>query len=117
MRAITSLAVADASRTKIALVVAQGAITQGTSSGGFGADGVTSGGFTRLLRRVKSDGTIKGVIVRVDSPGGDAIASDDILHEMKELSRTKPVVISMSDVAASGGYYMSVTGDPIVAYP
>jgi protease IV len=107
----------DASRTKIALLVAQGTITQGSSSGGFGADGVTSGGFTRLLRRVKNDNSIKGVILRVDSPGGDAIASDDILHEMKMLSQSKPVVISMSDVAASGGYYMSVTGDPIVAYP
>ena len=53
----------------------------------------------------------------MDSPGGDAIASDDILHEMKALSRAKPLVISMSDVAASGGYFMSVTGDPIVAYP
>jgi protease IV len=70
-----------------------------------------------LLRRVKNDNSIKGVILRVDSPGGDAIASDDILHEMKMLSQSKPVVISMSDVAASGGYYMSVTGDPIVAYP
>lgn len=107
----------DTTRTKVALVVAQGAITQGSASGGIADDGVTSGGFARLLRRVKSDAAIKGVIVRVDSPGGDAIASDDILHEMKELSRSKPLVISMSDVAASGGYYISVTGDPIVAYP
>ena len=45
------------------------------------------------------------------------IASDDLLHELQELSRTKPTVISMSDVAASGGYFMAVTGDPILAYP
>jgi protease-4 len=108
----------DPSRTRIALVVAQGVIMQGADRGEFSSDlGVTSGAFIKLLRRVKADRTIKGVIVRVDSPGGDATASDDILHEMKELSRSKPLVISMSDVAASGGYYIAVTGDPIVAYP
>jgi protease-4 len=57
------------------------------------------------------------VIIRVDSPGGDGVASDDILHEAKNLSKKKPVVISMSDLAASGGYFISMTGDPIVAYP
>ena len=103
-------------RTKVALVVAEGAILQGSKEQ-FGNENIVSGAFAKLLRTVKSDSTIKGVIVRVDSPGGDATASDDILHEMKELSRAKPLVISMSDYAASGGYYMSATGDPIVAYP
>ncbi len=103
--------------TRVALLVAQGMITQGGGGQSFGTDeGIRSGSFTKLLRQVKSDSTIKGVIVRIDSPGGDAIASDDILHEMKELSRAKPMVISMSDVAASGGYFMAVTGDPILAY-
>jgi protease-4 len=55
--------------------------------------------------------------MRIDSPGGDAVASDDILHEVKNLSKKKPLVISMSDTAASGGYYVAVTGDPIIAYP
>ena len=64
-----------------------------------------------------SDGTIRGVILRVDSPGGDGIASDEILREVRELRKKKPVVISMSDLAASGGYYIAMTGDPIVAYP
>jgi protease-4 len=104
---------------RIALVVGQGTIVQG--GGGDnpfgGSEGITSGGFIRLLDRVKDDSGIKGVIVRVDSPGGDAIASDDILHQMKELSRKKPVVLSMGDVAASGGYFIAATGDPIVAYP
>jgi protease IV len=110
---------AEDSRTRIALVVGEGAITSasGNESPFGGNEGITSGGFTRLLRRVKTDDSIKGVIVRIDSPGGDAIASDDILHEMKELSQKKPTVISMSDVAASGGYFMAVTGDPIIAYP
>ncbi|MBS1873878.1 MAG: signal peptide peptidase SppA [Acidobacteria bacterium] len=108
----------DPSRTRIALVVAEGTILQGGGDDGFGSSGmVRSAAFAKLLRSVKSDSTVKGVIVRIDSPGGDAIASDDILHEMKELSKAKPMVISMSDVAASGGYFMAVTGDPIVAYP
>lgn len=107
----------ETTRTKIAFLVAEGAITQGSGDQGFGAnEGIKSGAFIKLIRRVKSDTTIRGVIVRIDSPGGDAIASDDILHEMQELSRSKPVVISMSDVAASGGYFMAVTGDPILAY-
>ncbi|MGH9593911.1 MAG: signal peptide peptidase SppA, partial [Bryobacteraceae bacterium] len=63
------------------------------------------------------DSTIKGVILRIDSPGGDGIASDDILHEMKVLSAKKPVLISMSDLAASGGYFIAMTGDPVLAYP
>jgi protease IV len=69
------------------------------------------------LREVESDSSIKGAILRIDSPGGDGIASDDILHEAKILSQKKPTIISMSDVAASGGYYIAMTGDPIVAYP
>ncbi len=60
---------------------------------------------------------MKGVILRVNSPGGDSLASDVILHELKLLSAAKPTVISMSDVAASGGYYISMTGDSVVAYP
>ncbi len=72
---------------------------------------------TKLLTRVANDKTIKGVIVRIDSPGGEDVASDELLHAMEDLHRKKPVVISMSDDAASGGYYMAMTGDPIVAYP
>jgi protease-4 len=66
---------------------------------------------------VKDDASIKGVILRIDSPGGDGIASDDILHEAKLLSAAKPTVISMGDLAASGGYFIAMTGDPVIAYP
>src|SRR5205807_2464777 len=78
---------------------------------------LTSYGFNKLLAQVEKDSSIKGVIVRIDSPGGEVTASDDIWREMNLLSKKKPLVISMSDVAASGGYYMAMTGDPIVAYP
>ncbi|HWP86224.1 MAG TPA: signal peptide peptidase SppA [Terriglobia bacterium] len=69
------------------------------------------------LETVGEDDSIKGVVVRIDSPGGDAFASDDIWRRMNRLSEKKPLVFSMSDVAASGGYYLAMTGDPIVAEP
>jgi protease-4 len=78
---------------------------------------MSASAMVKLLRQVENDSTVKGVIFRIDSPGGDGIASDDILHEAKILSQKKPMVISMSDLAASGGYFVAMTGDPIVAYP
>ncbi len=100
---------------KIALLVGEGDITRG--DGGPNADGIVSTPFIKLIRKVAADSDVKGVILRVDSPGGDAIASDEILREVKLLSQKKPTVISMSDLAASGGYYIAMTGDPILAYP
>jgi protease-4 len=103
---------------RLAYLVAEGDILRGTVSNPFGDDvGLTPAPVTKLAKEIGDDPSIKGVIVRVDSPGGDAIASDEILQAIKELARKKPVVISMSDVAASGGYYISMTGDPVVAYP
>jgi protease-4 len=105
-------------KSRIALVVAEGEIERG-DAGDNGADEskLTSYGFNKLLRKVRNDATIQGVVVRIDSPGGEEVASDEMWREMSLLSRKKPVVISMSDVAASGGYEMAMTGDPIVAYP
>jgi protease-4 len=103
---------------RIALVVGEGEIVRGPARSGLSEDqGIVSGSFIKLLQKVENDSTIKGAIIRVNSPGGDGVASDDILHEMRNLSRKKPIVVSMSDLAASGGYFISVTGDPIVAYP
>jgi protease-4 len=102
---------------KIALVVGEGAITAGSDNDTADDERFTGTGFIKLLKQVENDSSIQGVIMRIDSPGGDAIASDNILHEVKNLSKMKPLVISMGDLAASGGYYVSVTGDPIIAYP
>ncbi len=101
--------------TRIALVVGEGDITRGSTNDA-GNNGITTAGMVKLLRQVRDDASIKGVILRIDSPGGDGIASDDILHEAKLLSQKKPTVISMSDLAASGGYFIAMTGDPVVAY-
>lgn len=104
--------------SKIAVLVGEGGITRGTAGDdGMSEDGITAEGFNRLLRKVANDVSVRAVLVRIDSPGGDAIASDDIWREMNQLSKKKPVVISMSDTAASGGYYMAMTGDPVLAYP
>jgi protease-4 len=105
-------------KSRIALVIGEGDITRGdpdnTTSDG---NGLTSSSFDKLLEQVAGDSSIRAVVVRIDSPGGEVTASDDLWRQMNLLSKKKPMVISMSDLAASGGYYMAMTGDPIVAYP
>ncbi len=103
-------------RPKIAYVTGDGEITRGDPGEDVPQSGITAFSMVKLLRQIADDSSIKGVILRVDSPGGDGIASDDILHEMKALSKKKPVLISMSDLAASGGYFIAMTGDPVLAY-
>jgi protease-4 len=103
---------------RVALITGEGTILRGSGTDYMGTDeGFTSGAFIRMLRQVREDKNISGVVLRVDSPGGDAFASDEILREVRLLRDKKPMIISMSDYAASGGYYVSMTGDPIVAYP
>jgi len=103
-------------RARIAYVTGDGEITRGDPGEDVSDTGITAFSMVKQLRQVADDSSIKGAIVRVDSPGGDGIASDDILHEMKLLSKKKPVLISMSDLAASGGYFIAMTGDPVLAY-
>jgi protease IV len=102
---------------RIAFVVAEGTITRGDPETSSEENGLESEYFDRMLNRVANDSSIKAVIVRIDSPGGEVTASDDMWRAMNDLKRKKPVVISMSDDAASGGYYMAMAGAPIVAYP
>ncbi len=114
---VKGLPAATGGGRRIALVVGEGTITAGSGNETADDESFTGTGFIKLLKQVENDSSIQGVIMRIDSPGGDAIASDNILHEVKNLSKKKPLVISMGDVAASGGYYVAVTGDPIIAYP
>jgi protease IV len=104
---------------RIALLTGEGDIVRGDPDGASlgNQTAIASGAFAKVIRQVRNDSGVKGVILRVDSPGGDSVASDEILHELKLLSAAKPLVISMSDVAASGGYFISMTGDPVVSYP
>lgn len=102
---------------RIAVVVGQGDIVRNAPENSFGSETpLSAGAMRKVIRQVRQDNSIKGAIIRVDSPGGDSVASDEILHELKLLAQVKPLVISMSDVAASGGYFISMTGDPVLAY-
>jgi protease-4 len=103
---------------RVALVYAVGAITSGEDqTNPMGGKTLGADTLTEVLETVGEDESIKGVLVRIDSPGGDAFASDKIWRYMNLLREKKPVVFSMSDTAASGGYYLAMTGDPIVAEP
>ncbi|TOD64465.1 signal peptide peptidase SppA [Vibrio parahaemolyticus] len=98
----------------IAVVVASGAIMDGQQPRGtVGGDTVAS-----LLRQARNDEKVKAVVLRVDSPGGSAFASEVIRNEVEALKKAgKPVVVSMSSLAASGGYWISMSADRIVAQP
>ncbi len=105
-------------RARIAVIAAAGMIVRGSVPRAVLGDGlIGSEDFAALLAEVAGDERIRGVIVRIDSPGGDATASEEIWRQMSLLSKKKPLVISLSDSAASGGYYIALTGDPILAYP
>lgn len=96
---------------KIAVLVLEGAIMSGKSEDGtIGSESVV-----RELQKLRLDEDIKGVVLRVNSPGGSALASDVIWYEVEKLKLTKPVYVSMGDVAASGGYYISAGADKIFA--
>lgn len=101
---------------KIAVVYAVGPIVSGKSeSGVFGGQNMGSTTIVEALREANKDKDVVAIVLRVDSPGGSAIASDLIWHETQVIE--KPIVASMGDVAASGGYYISMGTDKIVATP
>ncbi|ANI90500.1 signal peptide peptidase SppA [Arachidicoccus ginsenosidimutans] len=96
----------------IAVVYAQGDIVDGKND-----DAISSGEFVPLLRKLRKDDNVKAIVVRVNSPGGSALASDMIWREITLAKKVKPVIISMGNYAASGGYYMSCNGTYIFAEP
>jgi protease IV len=101
-------------RPQVAVVVAQGEIVQGEQAQG--EVGATT--TVRLLRQARNDEQVKAVVLRVDSPGGDAYASEIIRREIDLIKADgKPVIVSMGDVAASGGYWIAMNADEIWAQP
>lgn len=100
---------------RIAVITGAGDILPDAASQ-LGDMGMTAAKLTKVIEQVAEDPEIRGVIVRLDSPGGDAVAADEIWHAAKQLSGKKPMLISMSDYAASGGYLVAMTGDPVLAY-
>jgi protease-4 len=95
----------------IATVYAAGGIDDGSKSG------IESAKLSSELAKIKKDSTVKAVVLRVNSPGGSAFGSEQIWHEIAEIVKTKPVIVSMGDYAASGGYYISCQATAIVAQP
>jgi protease-4 len=104
---------------QIALVYAEGPIVDGEAGSGFGQPQVIAGNtLARQLRQLRYDDDVKAVVLRVNSPGGSATASEVILREVRLLKEAgKPVVVSMGNVAASGGYWIASLADSIVAEP
>ncbi|MBR3886529.1 MAG: signal peptide peptidase SppA [Alistipes sp.] len=100
-----------ASAPKVAIVYANGDVIDGSGSD----DNIYGYTLSQTLREVAEDDDIKSVVLRVNSPGGSALASDLIWREMENLKAKKPVIVSMGSYAASGGYYISAPADAIVA--
>lgn len=103
---------------KVAVIYASGAITGGSSNNSpFGGEMVGSDTIVKAVNDAANDSSIKAIVLRVDSPGGSALASDLMWYALENAKAKKPVVVSMGDVAASGGYYISCNADKIVAEP
>jgi protease-4 len=94
----------------IAVILAEGGISKN-------GDGMTSDNICKLFRDARANESIKTIVFRVNSPGGSALASDEIWREVKLTNETKKVIVSMGDVAASGGYYISAPATRIFAEP
>ncbi|UCC78728.1 MAG: signal peptide peptidase SppA [Candidatus Zixiibacteriota bacterium] len=103
---------------RIAIVYANGSIRPGESGRSFWEGRIAgSSTISKALRSVRRDSNIKAVVLRVNSPGGDLFGTDDIYRQMELLKGKKPLVVSMGGVAASGGYYISMAGDDVLASP
>jgi len=100
------------SENRIAVIIAEGEIVGGSAEGV-----ISSEKFAKEIRKARKDENIKAIVLRVNSPGGSIVASDVIWREMTEAKKAKPVIVSMGEVAASGGYYISAPADTIVAQP
>ena len=103
----------------VAVVAVDGMIVDGESQRSPLLGGLTAGSTTiiRSLEALGDDPDVRAVVVRIDSPGGSASASDNIFRALRQLSQKKPVVASMGNVATSGGYYVAAGADRIFAYP
>lgn len=103
---------------RVAVIFASGAINVGRSSEGpFGGEMVGSDTIVQAVNDAAADRSIKAIVLRVDSPGGSALASDLMWYAIENAKAKKPVVVSMGDVAASGGYYIATNANKIVAQP
>lgn len=103
----------ESGKNKIAVIYASGSIISGEGND----DNIGSERISKAIRKARLDEKVKAVVLRVNSPGGSALASDVIWREVVLTKKVKPVVVSMGDVAASGGYYIACAANKIFAYP
>ncbi len=103
----------DYSRNRVAVIVASGSIVDGEGD----ANSIGGDKFAKEIRKAREDDNVKAIVIRINSGGGSALASDKMWREVLLAKQEKPVIASMSDVAASGGYYMAMGCDTIVAHP
>lgn len=111
---MTTVEFKDPSKSEdiIAVLYAEGSITNGSSK-----EGITDKRFVKEIEKLKDNDKVKAVVFRVNSPGGSAYASEQIWKAISDLKEKKPVVVSMGDYAASGGYYISCNASKIIAQP
>ncbi|MFN8586326.1 MAG: signal peptide peptidase SppA [Candidatus Eisenbacteria bacterium] len=118
IRYLESPELGDPGSSSIALIAVEGTIMPGRDRDDpFGGRTLGSESLCDALRKAGKLDRVKAVVLRVDSPGGSGQASDDVWREVRRLRRSKPVVVSMSNLAASGGYYIACGADAIVAQP
>jgi protease IV len=98
----------------VAILPAAGGISMGGGDS-MSQEGITASGLTRAIRELKNDDQVKAVVLRIDSPGGSALASDLLWHELMELRKRKPLIASVGNVAASGGYYLACAAHRLIA--
>lgn len=108
---------ASVRESKIAYLPITGMITPDSSGNGMLWEAANADAIIRHLTEAREDPTVKAVVLRVDSPGGDAISSARLYHAVRVTRKVKPVVVSMGACAASGGYYLAAGADYIVAHP
>jgi protease-4 len=103
----------NTSKNKIAVIYAEGEIIYGEGEKGM----VGQGAMNRSLKKAREDDRVKAIVLRINSPGGSALASELIWREIELTKKVKPVIVSMGDLAASGGYYIACNADKIIAEP
>lgn len=101
----------------VAVLHVSGAITGGNGGDGLFGQQAGAASFADACRQIAADRRVRGVVVRIDSPGGSAAASEDMWNALRQLAEAKPTVVSFGDIAASGGYYVASVGAPIYATP
>lgn len=99
-------------KDRVAVLYASGVITSGD-----GFSGIQSEVYKKEIRKLSENDRVKAVVLRVNSPGGSADAAEEILYELKQLRKKKPIIVSFGDLAASGGYYIAMESDSIFTSP